>query len=238
MGLFYGKFYLLGRWIADARQFTGSPGYDALTRMRFYLAQEGLDLGDIFGNFAAHTVTYDLGEEGHLQWKTEVVGISNGGSDGTGHCYELPCSLDKLKVQADLPASVGTGGAWVPGPVYPGPFSWTTMRIQSVPGGALYEFGLDFSVASHMWPGTDHELPILCGNDPRFFSSRIAVMESGAHRLPPGKHTPSRPRYYKIPGRRIDGFVVEVPPGDSYDIYLLAVATPPFQDTQPSIMSS
>ena len=39
----------------------------------------------------------------------------------------------------------------------------------------------------------------------------------------------NRPQYYKIPGRKVDKIIIEVPDGRPSNIYVLAIPTPPFE---------
>ena len=67
------KPYLIGRISGDSDLTPGTT----LQKMRFYLAQEGLDLGELFGNYAAHTVTWDWPGMGHHYHYVESSRCSN-----------------------------------------------------------------------------------------------------------------------------------------------------------------
>ncbi len=219
------KPYLIGRLSGDTDQTPGTT----IQKMRFYLAQEGLDLGELFGNYAAHVATWDWPYTGHHFYQQEqdpFQGIGNWCTENSGP----NCTIDSLKIQADVPADVGTEGEWVNSPegVDPGGFAYSTIRVASAPGGSLFEFALDFDVPTRLYPDTDYQigLPSYCRNDPRFFSSRIVVVDAGTE----GQASrANRPQYYKIPGRRIENVIVRVPEGRSANIYLLAIPTPPFE---------
>ncbi|MBT6488926.1 MAG: hypothetical protein HOK97_04135, partial [Deltaproteobacteria bacterium] len=105
------KPYIVGRLSADTDETPGTM----LQRMRFYLAQENLDLGELFGNYAAHVATWDwphLGQNYHQQEQEPFQGIEGWCTTNSGP----DCTVDSLKVQANLPAATGTGGTWVDGP--------------------------------------------------------------------------------------------------------------------------
>lgn len=222
---FQAKPYLVGRLSADSDLTPGTT----LQRTRFYLAQEGLDLGELFGNFAAHVVTWDWPHIGHFYHQVEQApfdGIAKWCTENSGP----DCTVDSLKIQADVSAETGTGGEWVDSPegLDPGGFAYSTIRVAGAAGGALYEFGLDFEVPAVLYPGTEYQigLPSYCRDDPRLFSSRIVVVEAGTEGQ---EDRPKRPEYYKIPGRHVDGVIVRVPEGMTANIYLLAIPTPPFE---------
>jgi hypothetical protein len=197
--------------------------------MRFFLAQEGLDLGELFGNYAAHVATWDwphVGHHFHQQEHEPFQGIENWCTANTGP----DCTIDGLKVQADVSADVGTEGEWIDSPdgLDPGGFAYSTVRIASAPGGSVFEISLDFDVPARLYPDTDYQIGLRshCRDDPRFFSSRIVVVDAGTEGQ---ENRANRPQYYKIPGRRVDNVIVEVPQGRESNIYLLAVPTPPFE---------
>lgn len=227
------KPYLVG-WISgDTDQTPGT----AMQRARFYLAQEGLDLGDLFGNYAAHVVTWDwpqIGHHFHDQDQDPFQGIAGWCTNSTGP----DCTVDSLKVHADVDPTDGTLDQWVDGPAdrQPGGMAHNTIRIANAPGGALYEISLDFEVPRILYPDTDYAigLPSNCRDDDRFFSSRIVVAPAGSEGQ---AQRPRRPDYYKIPGRTTDRFIVQVPEGGDANIYLLPVPTPPFdlEDVQPFV---
>jgi hypothetical protein len=219
------KPYLIGRLSGDSDLTPGTT----LQKMRFYLTQEGLDLGDLFGNFAAHVATWDWPHIGHHYHQVEqdpFQGIGKWCTQNSGP----DCTIDGLKVQADVEPDVGTHGEWVNGPAdrNPGGFGYSTVRIASAPGGSLYQFSLDFDVPTRLYPDTKYEIGLHphCRDDPRFFSSRIVVVDAGTEGQ---ENRPNRPQYYKIPGRHVDKFVVRVPEGQAANIYLLAIPTPPFE---------
>jgi hypothetical protein len=222
---YVGKPYLIGRLSADTDQTPGTT----LQKTRFYLAQEGVDLGEIFGNYTAHVATWDWPYTGHNHYQQELEpfqGIENWCTVNSGP----DCTADGLKVQADVPADTGTGGEWVDGPPLrsPGGFASNTIRIQGAPGGSLYSFGLDFEVPTVLYPDTDYQIALKarCKDDPRFFSSRIVVVDAGTEGQ---ADRPHRPQYYKVPGRHFEEFIVQVPEGQTANIYLLAIPTPPFE---------
>lgn len=231
VGHYAAKPYMVGRISGDTDETPGT----SLQKMRFYLAQEGLDLGELFGNYAAHVATWDWPHTGHQfsdQEKDPFQGIANWCTTNSGP----DCTVDALKVQADVDAEVGTGGEWVEGPtgVNPGGFASNTIRIQDAPAGALYEISLEFEVPSVLYPDTDYHIRLTpqCKDDPRFFSSRIVVAGAGTE----GQMTRTRrPQYYKIPGRTVDSVVVQVP--EDSNIYILAIPTPPFEleDVRPFV---
>ena len=64
---FAGKPYLVGRLSGDSDLTPGTT----IQKMRFYLAQEGRDLGELFGNYAAHVATWDWPHIGHFFHKVE-----------------------------------------------------------------------------------------------------------------------------------------------------------------------
>jgi len=219
------KPYLIGRLSGDSDLTPGTT----LQKMRFYLAQEGLDLGDLFGNYAAHVATWDWPHIGHFLHQVEqdpFQGIGNWCTQNSGP----DCTIDWLKIQADVPPDVGTNGEWVDSPTGrdPGGFAYSTVRIAGAPAGSLYEISLQFDVPKEFFPGTDYAIgvPSYCQNDARFFSSRIVVVEAGTEGQ---EDRPNRPQYYKIPGRQVDKVIVRVPEGKDANIYLLAVPTPPFE---------
>jgi hypothetical protein len=224
VGHFAGKPYLIGRLSGDSDLTPGTT----LQKMRFYLAQEGLDLGELFGNYAAHTATWDWPKVGHFyhdQEQQPFQGIEGWCTQNSG----ADCTVDRLKIQADVPADVGTQGEWVNGPegLDPGGFGYSTVRMASAPGGALYEISLDFDPASRLYADSDYEIGLTseCRQDARFFSSRIVVADAGSEGQ---AQRTNRPDYYKIPGSFVDKFIVQVPAGRPSNIYLLAVPTPPF----------
>jgi hypothetical protein len=197
--------------------------------MRFYLAQEGLDLGDLFGNYAAHVATWDwphLGHNYHQQEADPFQGIEGWCTTNTGP----NCTLEDLKLQVKLDADKGTDGQWVNGPELnqPGGFAYNTIRIDSAPGGSVYKIGLDFEVPTYLYPDTNYFIGVnpQCKEDPRFFSSRIVVVDEGTEGQ---KERVNRPQYYKIPGRLVDDVIIRVPEGRTSTIYLLAIPTPPFE---------
>ena len=219
------KPYLIGRIAADTDQTPGTT----LQKMRFYLAQENLDLGELFGNYAAHVATWDWPHLGHNYYEQEqdpFKGIERWCTTNSG----ASCTIDDLKVQASLNADVGTAGEWVDGPplVQPGGFAYNTIRIGSAPGGSLFKIGLDFEVPTYLYRNASYSIAInpQCKEDPRFFSSRIVVVDEGTE----GQKTRvNRPHYYKIPGRRVEDVIIQVPEGRTSTIYLLAIPTPPFE---------
>jgi len=219
------KPYLIGRLSGDTDITPGTT----LQKTRFYLAQEGLDLGDLYANFAAHTATWDwphIGHHYHQQEQDPFQGVGIWCTQNSGP----DCTIDGLKIQADVSAEQGTNGAWVDSPVGrdPGGFSHSTVRIKDAPAGALYEISLDFAVPEKLYPGTYYEIGLAsyCRNDPRFFSSRIVVADAGSEGQ---EDRPRRPEYYKIPGRSVDKVVVQVPEGGAANLYILAIPTPPFE---------
>jgi hypothetical protein len=219
------KPYIVG-WISGDTDFT--PG-TTIQKMRFYLAQEGLDLGELFGNYAAHVATWDWPYLGHHYYEVEqdpFQGIEKWCTQNSGP----ECTIDGLKVQADVDPEAGTNGEWVDSPEGrdPGGFAFSTIRIASAPAGAIYEFGLEFVVPTRLYSGTNYQigLPSYCRNDPRFFSSRIVVVDAGTEGQEEREH---RPEYYKIPGRLVESVIVRVPEGQDANIYLLAIPTPPFE---------
>jgi hypothetical protein len=219
------KPYLIGRLSGDTDRTPGTT----LQMTRFYLAQEGLDLGELFGNYAAHVATWDWPHTGHHfhdQEQDPFEGIAWWCTENSGP----DCTIDGLKVQADVPADTGTDGQWVEGPedVQPGGFAYNTVRMKSAPGGSLYEVSLEFDLPSRIYAETDVHIGIQpsCKDDPRFFSSRIVVVDADTEGQPDRQN---RPHYYKIPGRVTDNFIIEVPEGRPSNIYLLAVPTPPFE---------
>lgn len=65
---FVGKPYLVGRITGESGL---TPGWSNMQRLRFYLAQEGIDVGEVWANFIAHFSTFDLpllGPELHRQF--------------------------------------------------------------------------------------------------------------------------------------------------------------------------
>ena len=71
---FAGKPYLLGRAATDstgAARNGGSATRTHIAKTRFYLAQEGLDFGELYGNFVAHRAVWDLPYIGHLYREME-----------------------------------------------------------------------------------------------------------------------------------------------------------------------
>ena len=217
------KPYLIGRLSGDTDDTPGTT----LQRMRFYLAQEGLDLGELFGDFAAHLTTWDWPGIGEFNARADLEPFSgievwcteNSGPD---------CTIDGLKIQADVAADVGTNGEWVASPegLDPGGFAFSTVRIGSAPGGSAYSISLEFEVPERLYEGADYEIALRrrCRDDERFFSSRIVVVEEGS-----GPDRANRPEYYRIPGRSVRDVIVQVPEGRESTIYLLAVPTPPFE---------
>ena len=197
--------------------------------MRFYLAQENLDLGELFGNYTAHVTTWDWPHLGHNYYEQEqdpFKGIERWCTTNSGPS----CTIDDLKVQASLNADVGTAGEWVDGPplVQPGGFAYNTIRIGSAPGGSLFKIGLDFEVPTYLYRNASYSIAInpQCKEDPRFFSSRIVVVDEGTE----GQKTRvNRPHYYKIPGGQVEDVIIQVPEGRTSTIYLLAIPTPPFE---------
>lgn len=231
---FAGKPYLVGRIAGDSDLTPGS----VLQWARFYLAQEGLDLGELYGNFVAHTATWDWPQIGHFlhaieqepfqdiaRWCTE-----NSGPD---------CTVDGLKTHVDLPTA-GTDGAWVFAPLdrLPGGFASNTIRIAGAPGGAIYAISLSFDVPDTLFPDTGYHVGLrtVCRDDPRFFASRIVVAQAGTE----GQAQRPRPQYYKIPGRFVDEVVIQVPEGPAANVYVLAIPTPPFEleDVRPFVDST
>jgi hypothetical protein len=219
------KPYLIGRISGDSDETPGTP----LQKMRFYLAQEGLDLGELFGNYAAHLATWDWPLVGHNFYDQEqepFQGIEKWCTTNSGP----NCTIDGLKIQADVNADIGTDGQWVDGPegLNPGGFSYSTIRIKDAPGGSVFEIGLEFDVPSVLYPDDDFHIRLTpqCKDDPRFFSSRIVVVEAGTEGQ---RDRMNRPHYYKIPGRKVDKLIIEVPGGRPSNIYVLAIPTPPFE---------
>jgi hypothetical protein len=218
------KPYLVGRLSGDTDLTPGTT----LQRTRFYLAQEQLDLGDLFGNFVAHVATWDwpyIGHNYHEQEQEPFDGIAGWCTSNTGP----ECTVEQLKIQA-IHDNEGTGGAWIDGPdgVNPGGFAYNTIRIDGVAGGSTLRIGLDFTVPDMLYPDTDYSIGINpeCRDDPRFFSSRIVVVEEGTE----GQQVRTeRPQYYKIPGRLVDDVIVQVPEGRTSTVYVLAIPTPPFE---------
>jgi hypothetical protein len=220
-----GKPYLIGRLSADSDVTPGTT----LQKMRYYLAQEGLDMGELFANFAAHVATWDWPHTGHHFYAAEqdpFQGVEKWCTQNTGP----DCTLDELKIQADVSPDLGTEGEWVDSPEGrdPGGFATSTVRIAEAPGGSLFEVSLDFEVPEWLYPDTHYAigLPSFCRNDPRFFSSRIVVAEAGTEGQ---EKRPNRPQYYKIPGRHVDKVIIRVPEGPPSNVYLLAIPTPPFE---------
>ena len=216
--------YLIGRFSADTDETPGTT----LQRVRFYLAQEQKDLGDLFGNFAAQVATWDWPELGHhysAQEQDPFQGIASWCSTNTGS----DCTLESLKAQA-IHTAEGTGGEWIDGPegVSPGGFAYNTIRIDEVPAGSLYRIGLEFDVPTYLYPESDYEIGLHreCREDPRFFSSRVVVAEEGTEGADP---RPQRPQYYKIPGRSVNDVFIRTPEGHNSTIYLLVIPTPPFE---------
>lgn len=231
---FAGKPYLVGRLAGDSDLLTGTT----LQKARFYLAQEGLDLGDLFGNFAAHTATWDWPRIGHFLYDVEqdpFQGIETWCTENSGP----DCTIDGLKIHADVSPETGTDGAWVEGPAdrQPGGFASNTIRMASAPGGALYAISLDFDVPPVLFPDTGYHIGLrsTCRDDPRFFSSRIVVAEAGSV----GQAERPRPQYYKIPGRHVDEVIIRVPEGAEANVYLMPIPTPPFEleDVAPFVES-
>ena len=217
------KPYLLGRLAGDTDDTPGTT----LQRMRFYLAQEGLDLGELFGDFAGHLTTWDWPGIGQFNARADLEPFSgieiwcteNSGPD---------CTIDGLKIQADVAADLGTGGEWVDSAegLDPGGFAYSTVRIGSAPGGSAYAVSLEFEVPERLYADAEYEIALRrrCRDDERFFSSRIVVVDEGT-----GPDRANRPQYYRIPGRSVHDVVVRVPEGRDSTIYLLAVPTPPFE---------
>ncbi|MEE2959290.1 MAG: hypothetical protein VYA34_00990 [Myxococcota bacterium] len=219
------KPYLIGRLAADTDETPGST----LQKMRFYLAQENQDLGDLFGNYAAHIVTWDWPKLGHHYYDREQQPFDNIEKWCTTNSGPN-CTPDSLKVQLDLDASTGTNGVWEDSPALtnPGSFAYNAIRIASVPGGSRYEIGLEFEVAPYLYPDTSYAIGFnqMCKEDARFFSSRIVVVDSGTE----GEEVrANRPQYYKIPGRKVENVMIETPEGRESTIYLLPVPTPPVE---------
>ena len=221
---FAAKPYMIGRISADTDETPGT----SLQRMRFYLAQEGLDLGELFGNFVAHVATWDwpyIGPAFAEQEREPFQGIAGWCTQNTGP----DCTIEDLKIQVDLDPQLGTEGAWVEGPddVHPGGFAYNTIRISSAPGGALYKIGLEFEVPEVLYSETDYSIGLrsTCRDDSRFFSSRIVVADVGSE----GHVDRTRPQYYKIPGRLVEEVIIQVPQGRPSNIYLLPIPTPPFE---------
>jgi hypothetical protein len=216
--------YLIGRLSVDTDQTPGST----MQRTRFYLTQEKKDMGDLFGNFAAHLATWDWPELGQHYAEVEedpFNGISEWCTENTGP----DCTTEDLKIQA-IHTAEGTGGEWVDGPegVNPGGFAYNTIRVDGVPGGSIYRIGLDFEVPSTLYPDTFYTIGLQrgCRDDPRFFSSRIVVTEEGTEGA---SDRTERPKYYKIPGRSVSDVFIQTPEGQTSTIYLLAIPTPPFE---------
>lgn len=221
---FAGKPYMVGRISGDTDLTPGTT----LQRLRFYLAQEGLDLGDLFGNFAAHLVTWDWPHIGHFLYEVEqepFQGIATWCTRNSGP----DCTIDGLKIHADVSPEAGTDGAWVDGPSdrQPGGFASNTIRIAQAPGGALYAISLEFEVPEVLFPDAPYHIGLResCREDPRFFSSRIVVAEAGSE----GQAERPRPAYYKIPGRRVNEVIIQVPEGPDANVYVLPTPTPPFE---------
>ena len=219
------KPYLIGRLSADTDETPGS----ILQKMRFYMAQEKEDMGDLFGNYVAHTATWDWPELGHHYHAQEQEPFDSMAKWCTANSGP-DCTIDGLKVQIDLDAQNGTSGVWVDSPplTNPGSFAYNAIRIASVPGGSRYEIGLEFEVPAYLYADSNYSIGLnrICREDPRFFSSRIVVVDSGSE----GQEVrENRPTYYKIPGRKVDGVVIETPQGRESTIYLLAVPTPPVE---------
>jgi|GEM_PF-5494951 len=227
------KPYLIG-WISGDNDET--PG-TTLQKTRFYLSQEGLDFGELFGNFAAHVATWDLpytGHHFHAQEQAPFQGIESWCTRNSGP----DCTVDSLKIQADVDPTVGTEEEWVDGPtgMNPGGFAYNMIRLKDVAPGSLYEISLEFDVPSKIYADEEFHIRMTpqCKNDPRLFSSRIVVAETGAA----GKATRAkRPEYYKIPGRSVNNFVIETPSDQTSDIFLLPIPTPPFEleDVRPFV---
>ncbi|MFK7931416.1 MAG: hypothetical protein AB8H79_24770 [Myxococcota bacterium] len=218
------KPYLLGRISGDTDRTPGTT----LQRTRFYLAQEQLDLGDLYGNYVAHTATWDLPRLGHFYHQNEQApfsGIESWCTPNTGP----DCTIDDLKTQARHGAD-GTDGTWVDGPegVSPGGFASNVIRVEDAPGGALYRISLEFDVPPYLYEDSDYSIGISaqCRRDARFFSSRIVVVDRGTEGT---EVRQNRPQYYKIPGRVVDDLIVQVPEGRDSTVYLLPIPTPPFE---------
>ena len=229
---FAGKPYIVGRIAADNDETPGSP----IQKMRFYLAQEKLDLGELFGNFVAHVATWDLpriGHHFHAQEQSPFQGIEGWCTQSTGE----NCTIESLKVQVQLEAETGTNGQWVDGPAdrQPGGYAHNKIKISNAPAGAIYKISLDFDVPEFLYPDTDFSIALKpsCRDDDRLFSSRIVVSPTGSS----GLAQRTRPEYYKIPGRLTEDFIVQVPDSGSSDIFILAIPTPPFdlEDVQPFV---
>lgn len=221
---FAGKPYLVGRIAGDSDLIAGTT----LQKARFYLAQEGLDLGDLFGNFAAHMATWDWPRIGHFLHAVEqdpFQGIETWCTANSGP----DCTIDGLKIHADVSPERGTDGAWIEGPAdrQPGGFASNTIRVAGAPGGALYAVSLEFEVPRVLFPDTGYHIGLrsACRDDPRFFSSRIVVAAAGSA----GQVERERPQYYKIPGRAVTDVVIRVPEGAAANVYLLPIPTPPFE---------
>jgi len=224
VALYAGMPYLIGRLAGDTDTTPGTT----LQKTRFFLAQEQLDLGELFGNYAAHTLTWDWPHLGHVNYEKEqqpFKGIANWCTTNSGN----DCTIDSLKIQVSLGAD-GTNGEWRHGPPdrNPGGFAYSTVRISNAPAESIYEFGLDFDVPSTLYSTEAFYINMAqhCRDDPRLFSNRIVVVDRGSEGA---KVRANRPRYYKVPGRYFDKFYVQVPKGRDSNIYLLAVPTPPFE---------
>jgi hypothetical protein len=204
--------------------------------MRFYLAQEQLDLGELFGNFVAHITTWDLPNVGHYfhdQEQEPFQGIEGWCTQSTGE----NCTIESLKVQVQLDAETGTSGQWVAGPAdrQPGGYAHNKLKISNAPAGAVYSVSLEFEVPEFLYPDSDYSIALKssCRDDARLFSSRIVVAPTGTNDLAQR----NRPEYYKIPGRLTEDFVIQIPESGDADVFILPVPTPPFdlEDIQPFV---
>eukprot|EP00933_Yihiella_yeosuensis_P052061 TRINITY_DN50049_c0_g1_i1.p1 TRINITY_DN50049_c0_g1~~TRINITY_DN50049_c0_g1_i1.p1 ORF type:complete len:789 (+),score=65.65 TRINITY_DN50049_c0_g1_i1:240-2369(+) len=232
---FVGKPYIIGRLATDNGKQAWGSNQVTLQKFRFYLSQEGFDLGDLFGNFVAHLSTFDFPFVGKKYAMTDgnpFKGIDAWCPLNVG----AGCSVDQLKVHVSIdgsklvPKSACDAFPWISGPVKqkPGGYASNTIRVSNLPANALVEIGLEFEVPDSVYADKAFHINFnkKCKDDPRMFSNRIVVEDTTGQ---------SRPAYYKLPGRLHDSVIIKVP--TQANIYLLAVPTPPFdlEDVQPFV---
>jgi hypothetical protein len=191
-----------------------------ISSMRILVEARGLDFGDAWGIFIAHTRTWDVGEIGVGMAEVEAKDFEYAVSSEN---LDPSISLERYKTTVELNASTGTGGQFVAGPTdqRPGPFSRNCVTTRGVMANRVvgisirWDDGMGFP--STTVPATLSSQQVGCDEDERFYNSMVVV-----HNEATGER-----RYFKMKGKTPATVYFDTGSDGPVTIYILLLPTPP-----------
>jgi hypothetical protein len=191
-----------------------------ISSMRILVEARGLDFGDAWGIFIAHTRTWDVGDIGVGMAKVEAKDFKYAVSSEK---LDPSITLERYKTTVELNASTGTGGQFVAGPTdqRPGPFSRNCLTARGVLANRVvgisikWDDGMGFP--STTVPSTLKSQHSGCDADKRFYNSMVVV-----HNEATGER-----RYFKMKGKTPSTVYVNTGNNGPVTIHIMLLPTPP-----------